>query len=144
PAAKLNGIPRKCPPTGGAPVSGSRKGIKPSAYHPGPRGRLEPRQSGLEEFTYTYCSRNISTFALEMDWPVGFVRSETVTVTLLRTPLPDALTTIWKDSYSPRAADNCAVVVRLAGSERPTRSRPVATQTLGPFWAHREAENKNK
>src|SRR5438067_8453792 len=105
-------------------------GIRPSGYDPGPSGRLEPCQSGLEEPTNIYCSRKSARFAWEIVWPEGPVRSATVTLTLVSAV--GALTTIWKDSDSPLAAESCATVPLPAGSDCPTRCRLGAIQTDGP------------
>src|SRR5579864_104404 len=133
-APTLKGAAVMLPPTGGSPVFGSTNGIKPSGYQPGPKGWLEPPQFGLEEFTYTYCSRNNATLALEMTPPEVFVKFVTDTFTFDKPPL-GARTTIWKDSYSPLPAASCACVPLPAGSDGPTLCRLGTTHTMGPLCA---------
>src|SRR5215472_10610492 len=104
--------------------------MRASAYQPGPMGLFEPPQFGLDEVTCIYFSRyNVKLF-FEMTCPFGPCRSETVTFTLLR-PLDAPFATIWKDSYSPRAAEMRASGLLPAGSVMPTRFKLGAVQTTG-------------
>src|SRR5580693_5419262 len=93
----------------------------------------------MEELTQTYCSRNRAMSCGEMTAPVEFVRSVTVKRTFVRR-FPPARTLTWNDSYSPRAAHNCAFTSLPGASCGPTRDRLGATQTVGPAPAPRSEE----